>query len=388
MPIRNPHFQRLATSYLFPQIQKRVRAFLEEKPDAKLIHLGIGDTTGPLSPVICQGLNTRAQELGTIRGYRGYGPEQGDWHLRTKIAEVFYQNRVTPDEVFISDGAKCDLARLLFLFGANRKVAVQNPTYPAFVDAALLSGHTLVDLPCTPENDFFPALENASDFDLLYFCSPNNPTGAAATYEQLEKLVDYAQKRGALLLYDAAYAGFIEGSSHPRSIFDIPHAKEVAIEISSFSKWAGFTGVRLSWTVVPHLLRYQEGEQIHADWNRIMTTLFNGASTISQAGGEHALTPEGQKEMHSQIDFYKENAALLRSALQNAGYTVYGGVHAPYLWIKTEQKSSWELFQELLEQKHLVTTPGVGFGAQGEGFLRLTAFGHRDAILEAMERLQ
>lgn len=366
---------------------KRVKEFLIRNPKAELIHLSIGDTSEPLPPFICAGLSEKAREMSTPEGYRGYGPEQGESQLRALIAKEFYQGAIEAEEVFISDGAKCDLARLLTLFGPGRTIAVQNPTYPAFVDAAMLFGCHPVFLSCTPENGFFPELESIPSFDLLYFCSPNNPTGAVATRSQLEKLVAFVKSRGAILLFDSAYACFIEDSSLPRSIFDIPGAKEVAIETSSFSKLAGFTGVRLGWTIVPKALCYRDGSPIRPDWNRVVTTIFNGASIISQAGGIACLSSEGKKEMQALAAFYRENAKYLHQSLARCGYEVYGGTHAPYLWVRVGKHPSWALFQQFLEEKEIVTTPGSGFGSQGEGFLRFSAFGGRSKILQAIERL-
>lgn len=388
MVSRNPYLQSLSPSYLFPEVGKRVRAYQARFPDAKIIRLSVGDTSEPLPPSVCKGLTHTAQQLGTIEGYRGYGPEQGEPPLRERLSETYYQGRIEPEEIFISDGAKCDLARLLMLFGPGRKIAVQNPTYPTFVDATLLFGQTPLYLPCLPENNFFPDLSSIPPYDLLYFCSPNNPTGAVATRAQLESLVASVRKNKAILLYDAAYAPFISDPSYPRSIYEIPGAKEVAIEVSSFSKLIGFTGVRLGWTVVPKDLHYHSGHSIRDDWNRVVTIVFNGASSIAQAGGEAALHPQGLKEMNSLIAFYRENAHLLRTALRNKGYEVYGGEHAPYLWVRAGTEDSWSLFQQLLETKQIVTTPGSGFGSLGDGFLRFSAFGNRSTILEAIERIK
>ncbi len=385
---RNPCFQRVASTYLFPEVKRRVLSYLDNHPSASLISLSIGDTSEPLPPTICSSLEQRAQQLGTYEGYMGYGPEQGERPLREQIASVFYKGKIDPEEIFISDGAKCDLSRLLLLFGPGRTVACQNPTYPAFVDAALLGGSSLIFLPCTPKNAFFPELKTLPSFDLLYFCSPNNPTGAVATHEQLARLIAFLRQHRALLLFDAAYAGFINDPLLPRSIYEIPGAEEVAIEISSFSKLVGFTGVRLGWTVVPKALRYREGSSIRQDWDRLVTTVFNGASILSQAGGKAACLPQGQQEMKEMIAFYRENTYLLRQALQQGGYEVYGGHHAPYLWVKGANISSWDLFQQLLETKQLVTTPGSGFGTEGEGYLRFSAFGNRASIFEAVERLK
>lgn len=386
---RNETLEKLKTSYLFPQIQQRKRQFLETHPKAKLISLGIGDTTEPISPSITKALIEISEKMGTEEEYRGYGPEQGIEPLRERIATVIYGGRVRPDEVFISDGAKCDIARLQVLFGGRMKVALQNPSYPVYVDGSLIQGvDEIYPMSCTIENGFFPHLEDVPAVDLIYFCSPNNPTGAVATHSQLEKLVAFAKKNHSLILFDSAYAAYIQDPNLPKSIYEIEGSQEVAIEISSFSKLAGFTGIRLGWTVVPEALRYENGESIRKDWNRITTTLFNGASILSQYGGLAALEEKGLFEIKNQIHYYLENAALLKTALERKGCLVFGAVHAPYLWVHFPGKKSWDVFQQFLEQAHLITTPGSGFGSEGEGFIRLTAYGKREALLQAIERLE
>lgn len=389
MARRNPHFSQLRPLYLFPEIQQRKEQFLAQNPQAKLISLSIGDTTEPLPPTCVESLIAAAQALGNPVGYTGYGPEQGELPLREKIAEVIYKGRVRAPDIFISDGAKCDVGRLQLLFGSNVSVALQNPAYPVYLDGCLIQGvknRTL--LPCTPENDFFPPLSNLPPFDLLYFCSPNNPTGAAATRKQLESLVEYARVNRTIILFDAAYAPFIQDPAIPKSIYEIPGAENVAIEISSFSKIAGFTGVRLGWTVVPEELKFENGESVRADWKRLMSTLFNGASNLVQKGGLGALSAQGQQEVKALADFYMENTRLLKERLISLGYRVYGGDHAPYLWLSFPGRKSWDVFQEFLDRFHIVSTPGEGFGTCGQGFLRLSAFGHRNTLLEALERLK
>jgi len=382
---RNVNFTRLHPVYLFADIAKQKAAFLLKNPHAQLISLGIGDTTEPIVQTVDQKLVEKAQALGTMRGYSGYGPEQGDPLLREKIALAA---GVKPEEVFVSDGSKCDIGRLQHLFGTGLKVAVQDPTYPAYVDNSIIGGSSeIVYLACQPENGFFPEIEKAPPFDLLYFCSPNNPTGAVATHAQLERLVKEVKCRGAILLFDAAYSRYIQDPTLPRSIFEIAGAREVAIELGSFSKIAGFTGVRLGWTIVPEELHYEEGGSVRADWQRIATTCFNGASNIAQAGGVAVLEPQGLQEVELQIAFYLENASLLKDAFEKSGFTVYGGGNAPYLWIHFPGRSSWEVFEELLEKAHIVTTPGVGFGPAGEGFVRVSPYGHRSHILEAIQRI-
>ncbi len=386
---RNNHFNQLKAGYLFPEVNARRKQFLAKHPHAKIISLGIGDTTEPLTPNIATALVDIAKKLGTREGYLGYGAEQGIEPLRKKIAETFYGGRIAPEEIFVSDGAKCDIGRLQVLFGGDHSIAIQDPAYPVYVDGSIIQGIKQIHMmPCTPENGFFPDLSSLPKVDLIYFCSPNNPTGAAATRPQLEELVAFAKKNGSLILFDAAYASYIQDPSLPKSIYEIEGAKEVAIEINSFSKLAGFTGVRLGWTVVPEALKYDNGASVRADWNRINTTLFNGASILSQYGGLAVLEKKGMEEAEELIQFYLENARLIKTTLQELGYEVFGGDNAPYLWVRFPNRKSWDIFQEILDQAHIVTTPGSGFGPAGEGFLRFTAYGKRENILEAIQRLK
>lgn len=394
---RNPSLARLHSRYLFPEIARLKEALLTSNPTAKIISLGIGDTTEPVPPSIVEGLQKGALDLGKIDSYKGYGPEQGLMPLRKKIAHTFYNNAVSADEIFISDGSKCDIGRLQLLFGSEVRMAVQDPSYPAYVDTSVACGQTghfdtekgtyegIVYLPCCPENDFFPELNFQAD--IIYFCSPNNPTGTVATKEQLQRLVAYTKKIGAILIFDAAYAHFIRDPNLPKSIFEIEGAKEVAIELNSFSKIAGFTGVRLGWSVVPKTLHYEDGSSVHQDWNRIATTFFNGASNISQAGAMQALELEGLKEIAEQTNFYLENAKCIKKTFERLNYRCYGGEHAPYIWVQFNGRKSWDVFKELLETKHIVTTPGSGFGPGGDEFLRFSAFAKREAVIEAMERI-
>lgn len=396
---RNTHFAKLQGGYLFPEVHKRKMKLLEKYPDAKLISLSIGDTTEPIPSHVVQSLCQAAQDMGTLEGYRGYGPEQGYLKLREKISEIIYKGHLSADEIFISDGAKCDIARLQFLFGSGATIAVQDPAYPVYVDTSVMAGQTgpfnpastqyegIIYMPCLPENDFFPDLSSLPHSDLIYFCSPNNPTGAAATRKQLKHLVELAKARGSIIIFDAAYASFIQEDNLPRSIYEIPGAKEVAIEINSFSKLIGFTGIRLSWSTVPHQLLFEDGFSVRQDWHRLLTTCFNGASAISQEGGIAALSQTGQQERACLTAFYMENTRLLKEALETLGYSVYGGSNAPYLWIKTKEKSSWDAFENFLNHYHIVTTPGSGFGPSGEGFIRFSAFSHREHILEAIQRM-
>lgn len=397
---RNVHLSKLHSGYIFPEIAKRKRAFLEKYPQAKLISLGIGDTTEPIPEIVVNGLIHSVHGLGTPEGYRGYGPEQGQLELRQQISKQFYQNQIHPDEIFISDGSKCDIGRLQTLFGHAVSVAIQDPSYPVYVDTSVIMGQTgvyhseakhyqgIVYMKCTPENDFFPDLSRTEPTDLIYFCSPNNPTGAVATRDQLQELVNFAKKNRSILIYDAAYAVYIQDPDLPRSIFEIEGADEVAIELGSFSKMIGFTGVRLGWSIVPKKLRFDDGHSVHQDWSRINSTFFNGASNIAQAGGLVALQPEGLQEVRRLSCFYMDNAKLLREAFEELGYLVYGGEHAPYLWVKFPGQQSWDAFETLLEKAHIVSTPGSGFGPAGEGFLRFTAFGNRQQIIEATGRLK
>ena len=392
---RNPYFQDIAGRYLFQELRERKRAFHEKNPDVHLISLSIGDTTEPLPETIRQALAKKAQEMGTDEGYFGYGPEQGIAPLREKIAEVLYHNTIAADDLFVSDGAKCDIGRLQLLFSKRAKVALQDPAYPAYLDTSILhrGKDSIIRLPCTPENNFFPDLTLAKKADFLFICSPNNPTGHIFTFEELEKLVRFAQKEKKIILFDAAYAYYVQeaqgadGKLFPRSIYEIEGADTVAIEIGSFSKMAGFSGVRLGWTVVPEKLRYPTGEPVKQDWLRIITTFYNGASIISQYGGIAALSPVGLKEMKAIVNFYLENAKLLRAAFEDLDFEVYGGIHSPYLWVRQKGKTSWQLFDELLHNAHIQTTPGVGFGTSGEGFLRISSFGRRATIQEAIGRL-
>ncbi len=385
---RNANIAQLQSNYLFPEIASRKQQFLKTHPEAMVISLGIGDTTEPIPEVITCALAQEATALSTTEGYTGYGPHAGIEPLRKEIAEKIYHRRIKPNEVFVSDGAKCDIGRLQTLFGSGLRIAVQDPAYPVYVDGSLILGaKEIIYLPCTPENQFFPDLDGVPKVDLIYFCSPNNPTGAVATREQLEKLVQFATKQKAFIIYDSAYASYIQDPLLPKSIYEIEGAKKVAIEVNSFSKLAGFTGVRLGWTIVPEELMYEDGASAQADWNRLVSTIFNGASNIAQKGGLAALSVEGLKKIGSVTKYYLENSNILRETLEKLGYKVYGSGHAPYLWVRISGQKSWDAFQMLLEKYHIVTTPGAGFGPAGEGYLRFTAFGHRDTILEAVNRL-
>ncbi|CAN6206087.1 unnamed protein product [Urochloa humidicola] len=397
---RNANMAKLQAGYLFPEIARRRAAHLLKYPDAKIISLGIGDTTEPIPDVITTAMAERAHALSTIDGYSGYGAEQGEKKLRAAIAATYYADLGIEDsDIFVSDGAKCDISRLQVLFGSNVTIAVQDPSYPAYVDSSVIMGQTdfyqqdvqkygnIEYMRCNPENGFFPDLSTVPRTDIIFFCSPNNPTGAAASREQLTQLVKFAKDNGSIIVYDSAYAMYISDDS-PKSIFEIPGAKEVAIETASFSKYAGFTGVRLGWTVVPKELLFSDGHPVAKDFNRIVCTCFNGASNISQAGGLACLSPEGLKAMHDVVGFYKENTKIIVDTFTSLGFNVYGAKNAPYVWVHFPGRNSWDVFAEILEKANVVTTPGSGFGPGGEGFVRVSAFGHRDNIIEAARRLK
>jgi LL-diaminopimelate aminotransferase len=396
---RNPHVAKLNSGYLFPEIVKRRAHFLEKNPQVQLISLGIGDTTEPLPSFIAQELAKSAQALSTEKGYTGYGPEEGYKELRQQIAQQLYQSHFDANEVFISDGTNSDIGRLQVLFGNQVTMSVQDPSYPVYVDTSVILGQTahfhapsrkyqgISYMPCMPSNHFFPNIEQMTPTDLIYFCSPNNPTGAVATHAQLEELVAFARKHRSIIVYDTAYASYIQDPNLPRSIYEIKGAKEVAIELGSFSKMAGFTGVRLAWSVVPKELQYEDGHSVNHDWSRVHSTFFNGASNIAQKGGLAVLHPEGQQNIQSLIAYYMQNAAILRQALEDLDYEVHGGTNAPYIWVRFPRHSSWQAFDLLLEKAHLVCAPGSGFGPAGEGFIRLSAFGKRSQVEEAANRL-
>ena len=377
---RPPQFKELSPSYLFPEINRRKEAFLKENPTVQLLSLGIGDTVLPLPKVIASALEKGAAELGTLEGYSGYGKEQGLLELREKICTRLYPN-LSPEEIYISDGAKSDLGRLQNLFGGNIRVGIQDPTYPVYMDGSILQGVKNIKLlPCTPQNGFFPEIPEG--LDLLYICNPNNPTGRAYTREELKRLVDYALKNRTIILYDGAYFSYIQDSALPHTIYDIPGAEKVAIEINSFSKMAGFSGVRLGWTVIPTELKFQCGHPIKEDYHRFGCTVFNGASNIAQKGGVAVFTNEGWAAIQESIQYTMINAKILKKKFEGEGYCVHGGENAPYLWIETPGRRSWEVFQEFMEKRHLIITPGAGYGPSGEHCIRVSAFGLRKSITE------
>ncbi|KAJ4953441.1 hypothetical protein NE237_030273 [Protea cynaroides] len=397
---RNLNMEKLRNGYLFPEIWRREEGHREKYPDAKVITLGIGDTTEPIPQIITSSMVQQAWALSTHEGYRGYGDERGDKALRKAIADKLYGHAGVKDgEVFVSDGAQCDISRLQLLMGSNVTMAVQDPSFPAYIDSGVIIGQTgefheetrkyknIEYLKCGPENDFFPDLSTTPRTDIIFFCSPNNPTGYAASREQLQQLVEFARENGSIIVYDSAYAAYISDDS-PRTIFEIPGAKQVAIEVSSFSKFAGFTGVRLGWTVVPEELQYGNGFPVIKDYNRIVCTCFNGASNIVQAGGLACLSEEGYMALCSVMESYRENAKILIDTFSSVGLKVYGGKNAPYVWVHFPGSSSWDVFAEILEKTHIVTVPGTGFGPGGEGYIRVSAFGRREHILEASRRVR
>ncbi len=399
---RNPGFANLTAGYLFPEIGRRRKEFQSANPTAKIISLGVGDTTEPLPPVISKAMSDYSLALGTAEGYSGYGDTLGMAELREKIASVFYPGLIDKSEVFISDGAKCDIARIQTLFGREVGLAVQDPSYPVYVDGSVIIGAAgknngegyegITYMPCTPENNFFPDLSVVKKNSLIYFCCPNNPTGVASTKEELSKLVDYALNNGCIIIFDAAYREFIRDPSLPKTIFEIEGAKKCAIEVNSFSKPAGFTGVRLGWSVVPQDLKFSDGTSVNRDWNRVLTTLFNGASNVAQAGGLAALSEEGLKEMKSVIDYYLDNARIIEKTVRGenfkkAGVNVFFTGNSPYVWIQFPGKKSWDIFDRILKECNVVVTPGAGFGSSGESFIRISAFGHREDVETACARL-
>jgi LL-diaminopimelate aminotransferase len=345
-------------------------------------------------------MQTFALQLASEEYYTGYGPEQGMMSLRTALAENYYRGMIDPQEIFVSDGSKCDVGRLQILFGSQTTMAVQDPSYPAYVDTGVINGQTssflplkqqyqgITYLPCSPENNFFPNLTNLPRTDLIYFCSPNNPTGTAATYEQLKELVQFAKRNQSIIIFDAAYASFVRNVNVPQSIYEIEGAKEVAIELGSFSKMIGFTGVRLGWSVVPKELCFEDGHSIQKDWNRVICTFFNGASNIVQAGGLAALQESGLQAMRELSAYYMENSDILKKIFKESGCRVFGGENVPYLWVHFPGLSSWNAFEILLEESQILSVPGSGFGPSGEGFLRFSAFCKRSDILSALPRIQ
>lgn len=397
----NKNYLKLPGSYLFSTIAKKVAAYQEEHPQERIIRLGIGDVTQPLAPAIIDSLHKAVDEMAHAETFRGYAPDLGYDFLRNAIAKNDYEARgcrITPDEIFVSDGAKSDSGNIQEIFGIDNKVAVCDPVYPVYVDTNVMAGRTgeynpahenfdnVIYMPCREENGFLPELPEETP-DLIYLCFPNNPSGAAITKERLQEWVDYANKTGAVIIYDAAYEAYITEENIPHSIYECEGAQTCAIELRSFSKNAGFTGVRLGFTVVPKEL-VRDGVTLHSLWARRHGTKFNGAPYIVQRAGEAVYSQEGKAQLKTQIDYYMRNAKVIYEGLKNAGYSVSGGVNAPYIWLKTPNNmTSWEFFDYLLDTAHVVGTPGSGFGAHGEGFFRLTAFGTYENTVEAIERI-
>jgi LL-diaminopimelate aminotransferase len=403
----NDNYLKLKAGYLFPEIGRRVTAFTQENPAGanRLIRCGIGDVTEPLPEACREAMHRAVDDLARRESFRGYGPEQGYPFLREAIARKWYQERgldVSPDEIFISDGSKCDTGNILDIFGPGNRIAIPDPVYPVYVDTNVMAGNTgdadasgayagLSYLPCTPENGFVPAIPS-EPVDLVYLCYPNNPTGATATREQLRAWVDYARAHGAILLYDAAYEAFIVDPEIPRSIYEIEGARDCAIEFRSFSKTAGFTGVRCACTVVPRGLTGKTADgrdqPLHPLWSRRQTTKFNGASYLVQRGAEAIFSEAGQRQVQALVDHYLGNASLLREACEAKGLAVHGGVNAPYIWVACpEGMGSWEFFDHMLHRIHVVVTPGAGFGAAGEGYFRISAFNSRENAREVCRRI-
>ncbi|MCL1888271.1 MAG: LL-diaminopimelate aminotransferase [Kiritimatiellaeota bacterium] len=400
----NENFNKLQASFLFADIAKRAKNYAAENPDKKIIRLGIGDVTEPLPPACVEALHKAVDEMASPGTFRGYGPEQGYDFLRNTIATHDFQSRgadIQPDEIFVSDGAKCDTANIQELFAIKTTIAVPDPVYPVYVDTNVMAGRTgvfakgrykgLAYLPCTPENNFVPALPE-TPVDLIYLCFPNNPTGATATRAQLVQWVAFAREHKALILFDAAYEAFIRDPEIPHSIYEIPGARDVAIEFRSFSKTAGFTGTRCAYTVVPKGLQAYtkkgEPQPLHPLWNRRHTTKFNGVSYPVQRAAEAVYSDAGKSQTRALIDAYLANAAIIRATLQDLGFTCVGGDNSPYIWVQTGKKDDWKFFEKLLNKCQVVTTPGSGFGRCGKGFIRVSAFNSRANVEEAMARLR
>lgn len=402
----NTNFLKLNESYLFSEIARKIEAFKASHPDADIIRMGIGDVTRPLAPAVVNALQKAVAEQADTATFKGYGPEQGYAFLRDAVAENDYKKRgidISPDEIFISDGAKSDTANITDILGNDNVVALTDPVYPVYLDSNIMAGRAgektasgaysrIVYLPCTEANNFVPQLPKGK-VDIIYLCYPNNPTGTTLDRQQLKVWVDYARSNGALIMFDSAYEAFITSDDVPHSIYEIKGAEEVAIEFRSYSKTAGFTGLRCGYTVVPKKLKAfdENGNDVNLNrlWNRRQCTKFNGASYIAQRAAEAIYSPEGRKQINETIDYYLRNAKLLREQLQNVGLKVWGGENAPYVWVKApEGLSSWQFFDLLLNDYQIATTPGVGFGPAGEGYIRLTAFGSYENTLRAVERIK
>ena len=392
----NENFLNLKDNYLFSTINQKIERYQKEYPDKKIIRLGIGDVTKPLPISVTNAMKKACEEMNQMDTFKGYGPEQGYEFLREKIQQEDYEKRgiqIDKDEIFISDGAKCDTANITELFDTNNTVAITDPVYPVYLDSNIIAGRNKISyLPCIKENNFIPELPKEK-CNIIYLCYPNNPTGTVLTKEQLKIWVDYAKENKAILLFDSAYERYITQKDIPHSIYEIEGAREVAIEFRSFSKTAGFTGVRCAYIVIPkEVVGYtKQGDEIslHCLWKRRSSCKFNGVSYITQRGAEAVYTKEGQKGIEENIRYYQENARLLREGLQKLGYEVFGGINSPYIWLEIpNNQTSWQFFDELLMKANIVGTPGSGFGLSGEGYFRLTAFGKKEEILEAMEKMK
>ncbi len=408
MALLNENYLKLKAGYLFPEIARRVKTFCAEKPEAagRLVRCGIGDVTEPLPAAVIQAMHKAVDEMGVRNTFKGYGPEQGyDW-LRQVIAQNDYRQRgldVADDEIFVSDGSKCDCGAILDILGDRNKIAISDPVYPVYVDTNVMAGHTgeanedgryarLVYLPCRPANGFVPE-PPSKPVDVVYLCSPNNPTGAVATRAQLEAWVQYALKHQAIILFDAAYEAYIQDPALPHSIYEIPGARECAIEFRSFSKNGGFTGLRCAFTVVPKNLmartRGGESKPLHPLWNRRSATKFNGVSYVVQRAAEALYTEEGKRQVSDLVKHYMGNAVVLRQGAKKAGLKAYGGENAPYIWVRTPKgMTSWQVFDKILGEANVVITPGSGFGSKGEGFFRISAFNSRENAEEVARRLK
>lgn len=398
----NENYQKLPGSYLFSNIAKKVNAYTAANPDKEIIRLGIGDVTQPLAPAIIEAMHKAVEEMADAKTFHGYAPDLGYEFLRRAIVKNDYEARgcsIGADEIFVSDGAKSDSGNIQEIFAENNKIAVCDPVYPVYVDSNVMAGRTgtydakkemwsnVIYMPCTQENNFVPEFPKETP-DIIYLCLPNNPTGTTITKTQLQGWVDYANKSGAVIIYDAAYEAYISEQDVAHSIYECEGAKSCAIELKSFSKNAGFTGVRLGYAVVPKELKCGE-ISLNAMWARRHGTKFNGAPYIVQRAGEAVYSAEGKNQLKAQVAYYMKNAATIKDGLKDLGYTVFGGVNAPYIWLKTpEQMTSWDFFDYLLENANVVGTPGSGFGPSGEGYFRLTAFGSYENTLAALERIK
>ncbi len=406
MAFINENYLKLQAGYLFPEIGRRVNEFVKANPGKKVIRMGIGDVTQPLVPSVVKAFHEGVEEMAKRETFKGYGPEQGYGFLREAIAVNAFNARdvdISADEIFISDGSKCDTGNIQEIFGHDNKIAIGDPVYPVYADTTVMAGKTgicqpngyydgIIYMPCTAENHFIPELPTETP-DLIFLCFPNNPTGAVASKEELKKWVDYALENKSIILFDAAYEAFITDDSIPHSIYEIEGAKKVALEFRSLSKTAGFTGTRLAYTVIPNeLVAYDKQgnpHQVSKLWNRRHTTKFNGVSYPVQKAAAAIFTEEGKKEVQAVIDYYMENAKIMKKSLAENGYEVFGGENAPYIWVKTKNgMKSWEFFDKLLNEANVVGTPGSGFGPAGEGYFRFSAFADRENVLEAMERIK